>query len=161
MSQSLPITPSGLKEIEKEVRFLESETIPAMSKEIEIARGFGDLSENAEYHAVKERLHQVQKRMRYLQKAIKSAQVIDPKSLSGKKIMFGATVHLFCEKTNQLLQYQIVGDTESDAKKNKISVLSALARGLIGKEEGEDVVITTPGGESAYNIKSVEYMVDL
>ena len=152
------MTLQGLETIRKEVDFLEKEKRSSLIKEVEIARGFGDLSENAEYHSAKERLHQVQKRIRYLKENIAGAQVVDISSLSGKKIMFGATVDLFCEKNKQLLQYQIVGDAESDVKQKKISIFSALARGLIGKKEGEKVTVTTPGGEDIYDIQSVKYI---
>lgn len=158
-SQSRPITPEGLERLTKELRILENQTKISLIKEIEYARGHGDLSENAEYHSAKERLRLVQKRIQDLQQSIASAQVIDVRSLSGKKIMFGATVQLFCHTTQKTLKYQIVGDDESDISQGKIAIFSALARGLIGKQEGDKkVLITTPGGKNTYDILSVQYI---
>ena len=155
--ESYPITPAGMDMIKKEERLLEQEKLPALIQELEIARGFGDLSENAEYHSVKERLYQTQKRLSFLKKAIALAQIIDVASLSGTNIMFGATVQLICNDTKKNHEYQIVGDAESNTKENKISILSAIARGLIGKKEGDDVSITTPGGVYNFHIKNVCY----
>lgn len=157
MPKTHPITPQGLEKIKKEVDTLEQKR-STIIKEIEVARGFGDLSENAEYHSAKERLGQIQKRIRHLKEAIMGAQVIDISKLSGPKIMFGATVALCCPHKKTSEKYQIVGDTESDIKNNKISIFSALARGLIGKNEGETVTISTPGGENTYTIQSVQYI---
>ena len=158
MHPNLPITPKGLSQLQEEVNLLENEKRPQIVKEIEVARGFGDLSENAEYHSAKERLHQMQRRIRHIKEALMNAHVIDVSSLSGKKIMFGATVGLICQKTKKASQYQIVGNAESDMKNNTISILSALARGLIGKNEGEEAIIKTPSGESIYDITSVQYI---
>lgn len=156
---TFPITPQGLEKLREELRRLITKERPAIVKEIEKGRSFGDLSENAEYHAAKERQALNERRIQELEIKIAHAKVIDISTLSGPKICFGATVHLMDEDTKAYVVYQIVGEDESDIKSGKISVHSLLSRELIGKEEGTSFEFSTPRGEKSYFIKKVEYIV--
>ena len=124
---------------------------------IEEARGHGDLSENAEYHAAKERQGFIEGRVAELEDKTRRAEVIDPTKLSGRKVMFGAKVKLADEDTNEEIEYQIVGADESDIKSGLLSVSSPLARALIGKSRGDSIEVITPGGARAYEILSVRF----
>lgn len=130
---------------------------PLIIDAIEEARAHGDLSENAEYHAAKERQGQVEAMLSDLESRVSLAQIIDPKTLSGDRVVFGATVTILddADKPNV---YQIVGQAESDAKKGRISYESPLARALIGKEVGEEVEVTVPSGDRFYLIEKVEFI---
>ncbi|MGZ8298787.1 MAG: transcription elongation factor GreA, partial [Allosphingosinicella sp.] len=124
---------------------------------IEEARAHGDISENAEYHAAKERQGQVEAQIAEIEDRLSRAMVIDPKSLSGSKVIFGATVHLLDEDKKKV-KYQVVGQTEADAKIGRISYSSPLGRALIGRTVGEEVEVSAPSGDKYYVIKKVEFI---
>lgn len=152
----LPITPAGMKALEDELQHLRSGERPAIIKAIAEAREHGDLSENAEYHAAREKQGFIEGRISELESIISRAEVIDPTKMSGA-IKFGATVGLVDEDTDEERIYQIVGEAEADLEKGLLNIRSPLARALIGKEEGDSVEVRTPGGERSYEILSIEY----
>lgn len=152
-----PMTRDGLNKLDSELRHLKSEERPNIIKAISEARSHGDLSENAEYHAAREKQSFTEGRILELEKLISTAQVIDPKSLSGTRVKFGATIELLDEDTEKESTYQIVGVQEADIKKGKISISSPIAKALIGKDEGDSVSVPAPGGEKTYEILSVEF----
>jgi len=151
------MTAAGLADLEEEFRRLKNDERPAISKAIGIAREHGDLKENAEYHAAKERQGMIEARLKDLAGIINCAEVIDPKSLSGDRVQFGATVLLADEETDEESTYQIVGSEESDAKGGRLSITSPLARALIGKTLGDSAEVNTPGGKKSYEIIRVEF----
>jgi transcription elongation factor GreA len=130
---------------------------PAIIEAIEVARAHGDLSENAEYHAAKERQGQVEATIADLEDRLSRALVIDPKTLSGDKVVFGATVSMIDEDKKKV-RYQLVGQTEADARVGRISYNSPLGRALIGRQVGDEVEVTTPSGERYYTIKAIEFV---
>jgi transcription elongation factor GreA len=130
---------------------------PAIIEAIEVARAHGDLSENAEYHAAKERQGQVEATIADLEDRLSRALVIDPTTLSGDKVVFGATVTLTDEDKKQV-RYQLVGQTEADARVGRISYNSPLGRALIGRQVGDEVEVTTPSGERYYTIQVIEFV---
>ncbi|MBC7522612.1 MAG: transcription elongation factor GreA, partial [Sandarakinorhabdus sp.] len=136
-----------LKEIER----------PEVVEAIEVARAHGDLSENAEYHAAKERQGQIEAQVIDLEDRIARAVIIDPRELSGDRVVFAATVHLLDEDDKKIV-YQIVGQTEANARVGRISYSSPLGRALIGRRVGEEVEVTTPSGDRYYTIESVEFI---
>ena len=144
---SLAITLRRLKEIER----------PEVVEQIETARAHGDLSENAEYHAAKERQGQIEAQVIDLEDRLSRAVIIDPLTLSGDKVVFAATVHLLDEDDKKIV-YQIVGQTEADARIGRISYSSPLGRALIGRRVGEEVEVTTPSGDRYYTIEAVEFI---
>ena len=151
------MTQAGYDRLTGELKRLKTEQRPAIIRAIEEARGHGDLSENAEYHAAKERQSFVEGRVAELEGKASRAEVIDPKQLSGKQIKFGATVKLADEDSDEEATYQIVGTDESDIRSGLLSVSSPLARALIGKVKGDSVEVMTPGGAKGYEILSVRY----
>ena len=152
------MTNAGFKALESEIETLKSVERPAIIKMIAEARAHGDLSENAEYHAAKERQAFVEGRVIELEDLIGRADVIDVSRLSGTSVKFGATVTLVDEDTDQKRKYQIVGDHESDAKSGRISISSPIARALIGKGKGDTVEVSAPGGSRSYEILKVEFV---
>lgn len=146
----------GYDALKDELRHLKLEERPGIIAAIEEARGHGDLSENAEYHAAKERQGQIETRIAELDDALGRAEVIDPASLSGDTVTFGATVTMLDEDENKKV-YQIVGNYEVDVKGGKISYSSPLGAALIGKKKGDDVEVHTPSGEKYYEVKKVEF----
>ncbi|MBF0250499.1 MAG: transcription elongation factor GreA [Alphaproteobacteria bacterium] len=154
----IPMTAAGLKQLENELRALKDVERPAVIRAIAEAREHGDLSENAEYHAARERQSFIEGRITELEAIISHADVIDPRKMSGDVVRFGATVMLADEETDEESIYQIVGQHESDIENGKMSVSSPLARGLIGKSLGESVEIRTPGGVKSYEIVKVDYV---
>jgi len=140
-----------------ELKNLKTVERPAVIKAIEEARAHGDLSENAEYHAAKEKQGFIEGRVGELEAKISLAEVIDPKTLTGSSVKFGATVCVADEDTDEESTYQIVGTDESDIKKGLLSVSSPLARALIGKEVGDTVSVEAPGGARGYEIVTVEF----
>src|SRR6476660_3254986 len=144
--ERIPMTAAGFKSLEDEVNHLKNVERHEIIKMIADARAHGDLSENAEYHAAKERQGFIEGRVLELEDQIGRAEVIDVSKLSGTTVKFGATVTLVDEDTDEKRKYQIVGDVESDAKHGKISLSSPIARALIGKGKGDTVEVTTPGG---------------
>ncbi|WP_366554601.1 transcription elongation factor GreA [Aquibaculum sediminis] len=158
MSEKFPMTAEGFARLEEELRHLKTVARPEVIKAIAEAREHGDLSENAEYHAARERQSFIEGRVGELEDRISRAQVIDPTKLSGDTVKFGATVRVVDEDTDQETQYQIVGETEADVKAGRIAVTSPIARALIGKAVGDSVEVTTPKGTKAYEILHVQYV---
>ena len=139
------------------MKVLKSEERPAVIRAIAEAREHGDLSENAEYHAAREKQSFIEGRIKELEALLSLAEVIDPAKLSGS-IKFGATVQLVDEDTDEERTYQIVGEAEANIDKGLLNIKSPLARALIGKDEGDSVEVKTPGGEKAYEILSIKYV---
>jgi len=153
----LPMLAEGYEKLQNDVRHLKTVERPAIIDAIEEARGHGDLSENAEYHAAKERQGQIEAMIADIEDRLSRAMVIDPKSLSGDKVVFGATVTLIDEDKKKV-RYQLVGQTEADAKVGRISYNSPLGRALIGRLKGEEVEVSTPSGDRYYQIKKIEFV---
>jgi len=156
--EKLPMTREGLVALEIEHRRLKEEERPAIIRAIAEAREHGDLSENAEYHAARERQSFVEGRLAELESIISMAEVIDPSTLSGDVVRFGATVLLADEDTDEESTYQIVGRHEADINKGRLSVTAPLARALIGKSLGDSVEVVSPGGSKSYEIVKVDYI---
>ena len=155
---SVPMTSKGYQFLTEELKRLKSVERPRNVREIEEAREHGDLSENAEFHAAKDRQSLLDLQIRDIEDKIARAQVIDISKLSGEKVMFGATVSLADGDTGDKVVYQIVGDHEAEPKNGKISISSPIARALIGKNEGEEVQVRTPTGVRTFDILSVDYI---
>jgi transcription elongation factor GreA len=153
----MPMLAEGYERLQTEVRHLKTVERPSIIEAIEVARGHGDLSENAEYHAAKERQGQVEAMIADMDDKLSRAMVIDPTSLSGDKVVFGATVHLVDENKKKV-KYQVVGQTEADAKIGRISYSSPLGRALIGRSVGDEVEVSAPSGDRYYSIKKVEFI---
>ena len=152
------MTAAGYKALEEEIDQLKTVERHAIIKLISEARAHGDLSENAEYHAAKERQAYIESRVIVLEDQLGRAEVIDVSKLSGTAVTFGATVTMADEDTNEKRTYQIVGDFEADAKKGRISISSPIARALIGKGKGDTVEVAAPGGARSYEILKVEWV---
>lgn len=152
------MTLSGFQKLEADIKHLKTVERPAVIQAIAEAREHGDLSENAEYHAAKERQSWIEGQVLELEDKHSRAQVIDVSTLKGPDIKFGATVTLIDEDTEEEKVYQIVGDLEADLKQGKISISSPIARALISKEEGESVEVAAPGGSRVYEIEKVRYV---
>ncbi len=150
----MPMLAEGYQKLQNDVRHLKTDERPSIIDAIEEARAHGDLSENAEYHAAKERQGQIEATIADLEDRLSRALVIDPTTLSGDKVVFGATVTLIDEDKKKV-RYQLVGQTEADAKVGRISYNSPLGRALIGRHVGEEVEVTTPSGSVRYRIVSV------
>ncbi|MFV0384175.1 transcription elongation factor GreA [Paracoccus sp. (in: a-proteobacteria)] len=155
--EKIPMTRSGFQSLEKELTELKSKDRPAVIRQIAEAREHGDLSENAEYHAAREKQGFIEGRIKELESILSRTEVIDPARLSGS-VKFGATVHLIDEDTEEERTYQIVGEAEADIERGLLNMRSPLARALIGKDEGDSVEVTTPGGQRSYEILSVRYV---
>ncbi len=155
--QKLPMTASGLQRLEEELRHLKSVERPGIIRAIAEARSHGDLSENAEYHAARERQSFIEGRIAELEEIVGAAEVIDPASLSGDQVKFGAHVRLIDEETEQEARYQIVGVHEADIKSGRLSITSPLAKALIGKKPGDQVSVPAPGGDRSYEILAVSF----
>ena len=155
-SDKVPMLVEGYRQIAEDVKRLKLER-PEIIDSIEEARAHGDLSENAEYHAAKERQGQVEAMIADLEDRLSRALVIDPTTLSGDKVVFGATVTLIDEEDKKIV-YQLVGQTEADAKVGRISYNSPLGRALIGRTVGEEVEVTTPAGERYYELAKIEFI---
>lgn len=151
------MTLQGFSALEDELKRLKSVERPAVIRQLEEARAHGDLSENAEYHAAKERQAFIESRVAELENKISRAQVIDTSSLSGKTVKFGATVTLIDEDIDEEIYFQIVGEDEADVKAKRLSIGSPLARALIGKQVGDEVEVTTPSGGKYYELVKVKY----
>jgi len=155
--QKFPMTAPGLQRLEEELRQLKAEERPAIIRAISEARTHGDLSENAEYHAARERQSFIEGRIAELEEIVASAEVIDPSGLSGDHIKFGAQVRLVDEETEKESTYQIVGVHEADIKLGRLSVSSPLAKALIGKKAGDLISVPAPGGDRSYEILDVRF----
>ena len=154
--EKIPLTRAGHTALNDELKRLKSVERPEVIRAIAEAREHGDLSENAEYHAAREKQSFIEGRVKELEGILSLAEVIDTSKLSGT-IKFGATVALVDEDTEEEKTYQIVGEPEADIEAGKLNIKSPLARALIGKEEGDSIEVRTPGGEKAYEILSVSY----
>jgi transcription elongation factor GreA len=154
--QKMPMLAEGYEKLTAELNALRKER-PLIVDAIEEARAHGDLSENAEYHAAKERQGQVEATIADLEDKVSRAQIIDPASLSGDRIIFGATVTLL-DDDDKPCQYQIVSQVESDAKQGRISYNSPLGKALIGRKVGEEVEVTVPSGDRCYQVEKIEFI---
>jgi len=155
--EKILITRAGHSALNAELKTLKSVERPAVIRAIAEAREHGDLSENAEYHAAREKQGFIEGRVKELEAILGRAEVIDPAKLSGP-VKFGATVKLVDEDTDEERTYQIVGEPEADIARGKLNIKSPLARALIGKDEGDSVEVRTPGGEKGYEILSIDYL---
>jgi len=151
------MTASGLAALEEELRFLKGQERSAIIRAIAEARSHGDLSENAEYHAARERQSFVEGRIAELEEITSAAEVIDPATLSGDTVKFGASVLLLDEDTEKEVTYQIVGTFEADIKQARLSITSPLAKALIAKKVGDTVAVPAPGGDRSYEILKISY----
>ena len=156
--ERIPMTASGFKALEEELNQLKTVDRHEIIKHIAEARAHGDLSENAEYHAAKEKQSFIEGRVIELEDMIGRADVIDVSKMSGTSVKFGATVTLADEDTDEKKKYQIVGDHEADIKKGRISISSPIARALIGKSKGDSVEVAAPGGARSYEVLKVEFV---
>jgi transcription elongation factor GreA len=157
MSEKVPMTPEGQVRLREEMRRLKEVDLPQVVKDIGTAREHGDLSENAEYHAAKERQGMIVARITFLEQTLSRAEVIDPSKLGGSKIQFGARVKLANVDSGEEQAFQIVGPEEADIKQGRISVASPLARGLLGHEVGEEVKVVMPAGPRTFEILEIVY----
>jgi transcription elongation factor GreA len=153
----IPMTADGYARLEEELRHLKGVARPEVIRAIAEAREHGDISENAEYHAARERQSFIEGRLAELEDKISRAEVIDPATLSGKQVKFGAHVTLIDEDTEEKSVYQIVGEDEADIKAKRLAITSPLARALVGKSVGDQVEVTTPGGSRSYEISKVAF----
>jgi transcription elongation factor GreA len=152
-----PITPEGYSKLRDELNHLRSVERPKVIQMIAVAREHGDLSENAEYHAARDRQSFIEGRVKDLENKLALAEVIDPSKLSGTRVAFGATVRLSNTQTDEQVTYRIVGADESDLEKGSISITGPLARSLLGKEVGDEVKVRMPGGERVYEVLEVTF----
>ena len=157
MEGKVPMTPEGNARLKDELKNLKEVERPKISKEIGVARDHGDLSENAEYHAAKDRQGWIEARIKDLEDKLSRAEVIDPSKLSGSKVAFGATVKLSNVDTEEESVYRLIGADEANLDQGSISITSPLARALIGREVGDEVKVRMPAGDRLYEILEVEY----
>ncbi len=157
MNDKFPITAQGFVNMQEELRQLKADERPSVIKAIAEAREHGDLSENAEYHAAREKQSMIEGRISLLEDRISRAEVIDLATLSGASVMFGAHVTLVDAEDDSEVTWQIIGEYEADINNGQVSVTSPIARALIGKEEGEMVEVQTPRGKREYEIATVAY----
>ena len=155
--ERFPMTPGGLKKLQEELKRLKSEERPAIIRAIAEARAHGDLSENAEYHAAKERQSFIEGLIAELEDKTSRAEVIDPATMSGDTVRFGATVKVVDEETDAEKEYQIVGADEADIEEGRISITSPIARAMIGKGIGDQIEVHAPSGARYYEILGVTY----
>ena len=155
--EKIPMTRAGFTALDEELKTLKTVERPAVIRAIAEAREHGDLSENAEYHAAREKQSFIEGRIKELEGILSLAEVIDPSKLSGP-IKFGATVTLVDEDSDEEKTYQIVGEVEADIENGLLNMRSPLARALIGKEEGDSVDVKTPGGTRSYEVLSIRYL---
>ncbi|MEO1173011.1 MAG: transcription elongation factor GreA [Myxococcota bacterium] len=157
MSDTFPLTPSQMERLKAELDHLKRIERPKISQEIGAARELGDLSENFEYHAAKDRQGMIEAKIRVLEDKASRAQVIDPAKLSGERVVFGATVSLMDVDSEDEMTYSIVGEYEADLTKGEISIVSPFARALIGKEVGDEVMVPGKGGKRVVEITDVTF----
>lgn len=156
---TIPITTRGAEKLKAELQILKTVERPAIIQAIAEARAQGDLSENAEYEAAKDRQGFIEGRIIEVESKLSAAQIIDPAALdAGGRVVFGATVDLEDEVSGTAVTYQIVGEDEADLKKGLINISSPIARALIGKEEGDTAIVQAPGGERRYEVVGVRYL---
>lgn len=156
-NETFPMTPSCQSRLRSELKHIREVDRPENVKEIETALEHGDLRENAEYHAAKERQAAIDARLRYLEYRIARAEIIDPTTIRSNRIGFGASVTLIDLDTDQSVHYALVGEDESNVDRGRISIHSPLARALIGKQVGDEVVVKLPKGDRAFEVVSIEY----
>ena len=156
-AEKVPMLAEGHRKLTEQVKHLKTVERPEVVQAIEDARAHGDLSENAEYHAAKERQGQIEATIADIEDQLSRAMVIDPTTLSGDKVVFGATVTLI-DEDDKKVKYQLVGQVEADAKDGKISYNSPLGRALIGRQKGEEVEVSTPSGDRYYEIAKIEFV---
>jgi transcription elongation factor GreA len=157
-ASKIPMTADGFNRLQEELKRLKSVDRPAIIRQIAEARDHGDISENAEYHAARERQGFIEGRIIELEAKLSNAQIIDPKLLDDEgRVVFGSTVELMDTEVKETMTYQIVGEDEADLKANKISYSSPIAKGLIGKYSGDVAEVRTPGGVKAFEIVDVRY----
>jgi transcription elongation factor GreA len=154
----IPLTPQGHELLTEQLHRLKHVEKPQNIRDIETAREHGDLSENAEYHAAKERQGIIAGQIQHVEDMLARAEVIDPRKLGGNKVVFGATVDVYDVDEDEDLTYQIVGPPEADSKKGLISVFSPIARAMIGREVGDEVVVKTPGGERILEVVEIKFI---
>lgn len=152
---NMPISRAGFEKLKRELEYLKKFAVPENIKEIEKARAHGDISENAEYAAAKERQSFIQGKILEIENNLATSVIIDPKDITNDKIVFGSTVTVEEIKTEEIARYQLVGPFESDIKENKISVTSPIGKALIGKEVGDEVKVNTPGGVREFEIVDI------
>jgi transcription elongation factor GreA len=155
--EKVPMTRAGFTALDEELKLLKSVERPAVIRAIAEAREHGDLSENAEYHAAREKQSFIEGRIKELEALVSLAEVIDPTKLSGS-VKFGATIKLVDEDSGEEKSYQIVGEPEADIENGKLNIRSPLARALIGKDEGDSVEVRSPGGTRSYEVLSIRYI---
>ncbi len=155
--QKIPMTKRGYERLQEELKYLKTVERPTIIEAIAEARSHGDLSENAEYHSARERQAYIEGRIQELENKLPRAEVIDPATLSGDTIKFGATVTLFDEDIEEEVTYQIVGQDEASLENGRLSIFSPVARALICKIKGEVVEVSTPSGIKSYEIIKIEY----
>jgi len=153
--KKIPITRAGFEKLKKELEYLKTVAMPENIRDIEEARAHGDISENAEYAAAKERQSFIHGKMQELENNLASSQVIDLKDLSDERVVFGATILIEDIQTAKKIKYQLVGPFESDINKNKISVTSPIGKAMIGKEVGDEVSVKAPGGIREFQIVDI------
>jgi transcription elongation factor GreA len=156
MADPVPMTPRGAQKLRDELARLKEER-PKISREIGIAREHGDLKENAEYHAAKDRQGMVEAQIKDIEDKLARAEIIDPAKLSGDRVRFGATVKVTNLDTDEETSYQIVGADEADINQGMISVSAPLARALIGKSIGDEVIVSLPAGKRRYEIAEIDF----
>ncbi|HEY1752603.1 MAG TPA: transcription elongation factor GreA [Caulobacteraceae bacterium] len=156
--EKVPMTAEGYQALDDELKRLKTQERPTVIAAIAEARTHGDLSENAEYHAAKDRQGWIEGRIAEIEDRIARAQIIDVSKLSGDQVKFGATVSVVDEDTEEPARYQIVGEHEADVRSGKVSIASPIARAMIGKEKGDVVEVNTPGGVKAYEILKIEWV---
>jgi transcription elongation factor GreA len=156
MAEPVPMTPRGAQKLRDDLARLKEER-PKISREIGVAREHGDLKENAEYHAAKDRQGMVEAQIKDIEDKLARAEIIDPSKLSGDRVRFGATVKVTNLDTDEEITYQIVGADEADINSGMISVSAPLARALIGKSVGDEVVVNLPAGKRRYEIAEIDF----
>ena len=155
MADRIPMTIDGRNKLLEELSRLKSVDRHRIVREIEAARGLGDLAENAEYHAAKERQGQLEARIRFIEDQVARAEVVDTSRVDGSRVVFGVTVTVYDPSVDKEMTYKIVGEVESDIQKGLISVTSPIARALIGKEVGDEAVVSAPGGQRTLEIVGI------
>ncbi|MGE0871814.1 MAG: transcription elongation factor GreA [Kofleriaceae bacterium] len=158
MAEKYPMTPGGYAAMKAQLKKLKDIDRPANSRAIEIARGHGDLSENADYSAAKEEQGLIEAKIRELEAKTALAEVIDPTKLSGSRVSFGATVTIEDSETGDAQKYTIVGEHEADIKKGRISIGAPVARAMIGKEVGDTFTFQSPKGKREYEVTAIEWI---
>jgi transcription elongation factor GreA len=156
--EKVPMTPEGFKVLEDELKKLKFTERPSVVNAISEARALGDLSENAEYHAAKNKQGFIEGRIKELESKLSRAEVIDIKKLAGTNVKFGATVTIYDNTTEEKITYKVVGIDEADIKNSLLSVESPLAKSLIGKEVGDEIKLVTPSGRKEYEILEIKYI---